>query len=218
MVNVNVSAYGTALAAAFAPDEIQGLYTTNATAPLGVGAGLRQLYKFGLYGHCAFEADGLGICTNVTAANRFEPYNILTSDMVSNYSTYTSAIIVNATFRDSNYLGGESHSAYYLLLLGSVFATISLFTGVIKHTWAFFLSTGSAVLSSVLVLSGAAIWTVIIQKCQSVGDIIIGPAGRREPLGILISTGPGLYLAWASFACLVVSIVPYMISCCTYRG
>jgi len=218
MVNVNVSAYGTALAAAFAPDEIEGLYTNNATAPLDVGAGLRQLYKFGLYGHCAFVADGQGICTNTSAARRFEPYNTLTSDMAPNYTIFTNAIITNATFRNSDYLGSETHSAYYLLLLGSIFAMMSLFSGVIKHTWAFFVSTGSAVLSSLLVLSGAAIWTVIIQKCHSVETIVVGPPGGREPLGILISTGPGLYLAWASFACLVVSIVPYMISCCTYRG
>lgn len=122
--------YSSALAAAFAPDVIQGLYTENATAPLDDRAGLRQYYKFGLYGHCAFVTDGEGICTNHTAANRFEPYDVLTSDMLGNYSFYTNAIITNATFRNSDYLGGESHSAYYLLLLGSICATISLITYV----------------------------------------------------------------------------------------
>jgi len=218
MVNVNVSRYGAALAASFAPDPIQNLYTNNATAPLGDGAGLRQLYKFGLYNYCAFVLDGQGTCTNHTIANRFHPYIALTADMSANYSFYTDNIILNTTFRDSNYLGKESHSAYYLLLLGAVCAAISLLTGVIKHTWAFFLSTGSAVLSSILVLSGSAIWTVIIQKSQSVQNILAGPPGGRVPVGIVVSTGPGLYLAWASFACLVVSIVPYMISCCTFRG
>lgn len=120
--------YSSALAVVVVPDVIQGLYTENATAPLDDRAGLRQYYKFGLYGHCAFVTDGEGICTNHTAANRFEPYDVLTSDMLGNYSFYTNAIITNATFRNSDYLGGESHSAYYLLLLGSICATISLIT------------------------------------------------------------------------------------------
>jgi hypothetical protein len=25
-------------------------------------------------------------------------------------------------------------------------------------------------------------------------------------------------LSWAAFACLTASIIPYMISCCTFRG
>jgi hypothetical protein len=73
------------------------------------------------------------------------------------------------------------------------------------------LSTGSSVLSSIFVLTGSAIWTVIIQKSHSVENILVGPPNGRVPVGIVVSTGPGLYLAWASFACLVVSIVPYMI-------
>jgi hypothetical protein len=30
-------------------------------------------------------------------------------------------------------------------------------------------------------------------------------------MGITVSVGPGLYLTWAAFACLAVSIVPYML-------
>jgi len=218
MVSVNVSQYGSALAVSFAPDPIQNLYTNNATTPLGVGAGLRQVYRFGLYDYCAFVSNGQGTCANHTAGYQFHPYDALRSDMSANYSFYTDNIILNTTFRDSNYLGKQSHAAYYLLLLGAICAFISLVTGVIKHTWAFFVSTGSAVLSSIFVLTGSAIWTVIIQKSRSVENLLVGPSGGRVPVGIVVSTGPALYLAWASFACLVVSIVPYMISCCTFRG
>jgi hypothetical protein len=55
---------------------------------------------------------------------------VITSDMLSNYSGYTDAIIRNATFASSSSLGASSRSAYYLLLLGSILATVSLITFV----------------------------------------------------------------------------------------
>ena len=118
-----------ALHAAFS-DPILGLYTDNASAPLNVRAGLRQLYTFGLYSHCAYVNETAGSCANTTAAYQFQPYAVITSDMLSNYSGYTDAIIHNATFADSSSLGASSRSAYYLLLLGSILATISLVTFV----------------------------------------------------------------------------------------
>jgi len=118
-----------ALFSAFS-DPILGLYTTNASTPLNVRAGLRQLYKFGLYSHCAYVNATAGLCSNATAAYQFQPYIVITNDMLSNYSGYTDAIIHNATFADSTSLGRSSRSAYYLLLLGSILATISLATFV----------------------------------------------------------------------------------------
>jgi hypothetical protein len=215
MAQVNVSGYGDALFSAFS-DPILGLYTNNATAPLNARAGLRQLYKFGLYTHCAYVNKTAGLCTNTTAAYEFQPYVVITSDMLSNYSGYTDAIIHNATFADSSSLGKSSRSAYYLLLLGSILATISLVTGVIKHTWAFFLSTSAAIVASIFVLAGSALWTVLIKRAADINTWTVRPA--QVPLGIEVSSGIGLYLAWAAFACLVTSIIPYTISCCTFRG
>ena len=123
------SASRDALYAAFS-DPILGLYTSNASAPLNARAGLRQLYKFGLYSHCAYVNETAGLCTNTTAAYKFQPYTVITSDMLSNYSGYTDAIIRNATFASSSSLGASSRSAYYLLLLGSILATVSLLTFV----------------------------------------------------------------------------------------
>ena len=123
------TAFRDALHAAFS-DPILGLYTGNASAPLNVRAGLRQLYKFGIYSHCAYTNETAGLCTNTTAAYQFRPYTVITSDMLSNYSGYTDAIIHNATFADSSSLGASARSAYYLLLLGSILATISLATFV----------------------------------------------------------------------------------------
>jgi len=217
MAKVNVSGYGNALYAAFS-DPILGLYTNNATAPLNVRAGLRQLYRFGLYSHCAYVNETAGICTNTTAAYEFQPYTVITGDMLANYSGYSNAIIHNATFANSSMLGENTRSAYYLLLLGSIVAIVSLVTGVIKHTWAFFLSTSSAAVASVFVLAGSALWTVTIKKAEDINTWTVNVQTVQVPLGIEVSAGIGLYLAWAAFACLVTSIIPYMISCCTFRG
>lgn len=118
-----------ALYAAFS-DPILGLYTDNASAPLNVRAGLRQLYRFGLYSHCAYVNETAGLCANITAGYEFRPYTVITNDMLSNYSGYTTAIIHNATFANSSSLGGSTRAAYYLLLLGAIVAVFSLVMSV----------------------------------------------------------------------------------------
>jgi len=218
MAKVNVSGYGDGLRAEFNPDPIEGLYTTNASAPLGVQAGLRQLYEFGLYSHCAYVNATAGICSNITAANRFTPYDAITGDMAANYSQDTNSILTGFTFRNSAYLGEQSKAAYYLILLATICTALALVTGVLKHTVAFLLSSSLSVLGSFLLLVGAALWTVIINKAASLNNAPVTLNGETIPLGIITTAGPGLYMTWAAFACLTVSIVPYMLSCCTYRG
>lgn len=84
-------------------------------------------------------------------------------------------------------------------------------SGIFKHTLAFLLSTLAAIIGSVTLLIGATIWTVIIKKVQSINDELIGTSAVQVPLGINVSTGDALFLLWAAFACLIVSILPYMI-------
>ena len=80
---------------------------------------------------------------------------------------------------------------------------------MIKHTWAFFLSTSAAIVASIFVLAGSALWTVAIKRAETINAWTVQPA--QVPLGIEVSVGIGLYLAWAAFACLVTSVIPYMI-------
>lgn len=120
-----------ALAADFFPDPIDGLYTHNASAPLGVQAGLRQLYKFGFYSHCAYVDDRLGICSNRSVATKFRPYEAIISDMASNYSGYTNTFIpLSNSFRADASLGSSTQAAYWLILMGMIFAALALFTYV----------------------------------------------------------------------------------------
>ncbi|KAI6045077.1 actin cortical patch SUR7/pH-response regulator pali [Pisolithus marmoratus] len=214
MATLNVSGYGNALNLAF-KDPIQGLYTDDASLPLGQGLGLRQEYKFGLYSYCAYVAGSAGTCSNHTVASRFEPYNAITADMMLNYSQYSNYIFADTTFQNSSYLGYNSHVAYYFLLLGTLFASLALFTGCLRRTFLFFISAALAILSTIFILIGAAIWTSLVKKAETINTMQISP-GVLD--GMSLSYGTGIYLSWAAFACLTASIVPYMLSCCTYRG
>jgi hypothetical protein len=64
-----------------------------------------------------------------------------------------------------------------------------------------------------MLLIGASIWTVLIKKSEAVNDFVIGPNNHPVPLGIVVSVGSGLYMIWAAFACMLISIVPYMVRC-----
>jgi hypothetical protein len=66
-------------------------------------------------------------------------------------------------------------------------------------TISFPISSFIAILGSLLLASGAALWTDIIMKTKSIDPV----------LGIEVSMGLGIYMTWAAFACLVFSIYPY---------
>lgn len=128
--NFNQTFYSEALRTAFNPDPVDGLYTYNASTPLGVHAGIRQLYEFGLYSHCGYTNATAGICSNHTIPGRFVPYDVITVDMANNYSQITNTVLLNTIFHNSGYLGTESKAAYYLILLGTICAFLALGTYV----------------------------------------------------------------------------------------
>ena len=86
-------------------------------------------------------------------------------------------------------------------------------SGVAKHNMTFLVSTLFAIAGSLLLLIGASIWTVMAQRSAAINGLVVESANGTQtvPLGIVVSVGPGLFLTWAAFACLVVSAVPYMI-------
>ncbi|KAF8167834.1 Glucanosyltransferase-domain-containing protein [Crassisporium funariophilum] len=206
MVKVNMTGYGAALEAAIL-NPVQGLYTNNASAPLQAAAGVRATYEFGLYSYCAYVQDGGGQCGNQTIGAQFRPYDTITADMASNYSVLSASFIQDSTFRDSKYLGQHSKAAYWMLLLGTICAALALLTGFLKSNFTFFLSSIFAVFGSVLLLIGASLWTVMIKKSQ----VVLLNAVTQQPLGIEISGGSGLFIMWAAFVCLIVSVGPYLL-------
>ncbi|KAJ7693647.1 actin cortical patch SUR7/pH-response regulator pali [Mycena rosella] len=218
LVKINVSDYGAAVHVAIF-DPVDHLYTNDSSAPLEFGAGLRQFYLFGLYSHCGYVNTSAGTCTNKTVQNEFQPYAALTSDMLQNYTDLTNFLLGGTAFEDStDSLGGSSRAAYWMLLLGTICAALALLTGVAKNNFTFFISTALAIVGAILLLIGASIWTAMIHKAQSINSVMIGPPASPVLAGIVVSVGPGLFMIWAAFVALFASVVPYMVSCCTYRG
>lgn len=111
-------------------DPIEGLNTTNATAPLQQGLGLRQYYEFGLYSYCGYINSTAGTCGNHTAAAPFNPFQAIIGDLASNYSIITSVLLSNTTLADTKYLGQSSSAAYYLILLGTILTAVTFLTYV----------------------------------------------------------------------------------------
>ncbi|KAH9486671.1 hypothetical protein JR316_0000736 [Psilocybe cubensis] len=217
MVKVNMTGYGSTIETITFPNigTTSGLYTNNASAPLNAHAGLRQFYDFGLYSYCGYVDVNDGICGNHTAGEKYTPFDIIQSDLGTNFSVLTAAIVPTNTFRDASYLGKSSKAAYWMILLGTICAALALLTGVAKNNLTFFVSAVFSALGSLLLLIAASIWTVMIKKSQIINTSL---TPTNVPLNIVVSEGTGLFLTWAAFACLIVSVVPYMVSCCTYRG
>jgi hypothetical protein len=68
-----------------------------------------------------------------------------------------------------------------------------------------------SLVGGLLLLAGAAIWTVMIHKVESINGFIVHSGSTATPLGIEVSVGSQLFLVWAAFACLLGSTIPYMI-------
>ena len=209
-------------------DPINGLYATNASAPLQEAAGIRQVYKYGLYSYCGYLNGSAGACSNSTFGNKYLPYNDILEDMSLNYSALTIFIINGTSSFTSQSIGSHTRSASYLILIGTICAFLAFvmwvailylfpycprlitpLSGVYKHTIAFFISGCLAILATIFILTAAALWTTAINTSESVNGLILNTT--NIPLGIEVSSGPGLSLLWAAVGLLIASLVPYLI-------
>jgi len=210
-------------------DPINGLYATNASLPLRAGAGIRQVYKFGLYSYCGYLNKTAGTCTNTTMANKYLPFNALIADMSLNYSALTIFIINGTSSFESQAIGSHTHAASSLILIGTICAFLAFvmcvnilsqhllgsiadnysLSGVFKHTLAFLASACLAILATVFILTAASLWTSAIHTSESVNNLILNTTSI--PLGIKVSGDSGLSLLWAAVGCLFASLVPYLI-------
>lgn len=98
--------------------------------------------------------------------------------------------------------------------IASILTLLAFVFGLIKLRVCFLVAAGCAGLAAFFLMIGAAIWTSIIAK-DSWLKIVKVEGGVK--LGIIVTAGPGLYLAWVSFVLVTLSVAPYVISCCTYR-
>lgn len=86
---------------------------------------------------------------------------------------------------------------------------LSLNRGIAKNHLTFFVSTIFAVLGSIFLLASASLWTVMVAKTQHINFDVNRVS--RIPLDIYVSKGSALYLNWAAFVLLALSVIPYTI-------
>jgi hypothetical protein len=85
-------------------------------------------------------------------------------------------------------------------------------SGIVRYTYTFLLSTLLAIVGSILLLIAGAMWTAMVSMSKDINNFVVtGPSNL--PFGIVVSSGPGIYILWAAFATLLASIGPYMIRC-----
>ncbi|PPR00255.1 hypothetical protein CVT24_005003 [Panaeolus cyanescens] len=213
MAKIDTSGLNAAINRAVTPDTFD-IYSNNASTPLQAENGIRKFYDFGLYSYCAYIDEKAGSCGNQTIGERFKPYDVIAADARPDIKIFVTIISTapksqGDTFFDSRYLGQSSKAAYWMILIGTICAMLALITGLLKNNLTYFLSTIFAVLSSLLLLIAASIWTVIIKKAQGINTLVLP---GYDALGITLSIGPGVFLTWAAFVCMLVAVVPYGIS------
>jgi len=199
-----------------------GLYTTNVSAPLGDDAGLRQLYAWGFYDFCAYTDPIHGICSNNSVGHTFRPFDTLLADVPPKFKVQTQFVIPSTSFNNSVLLASLSRSAYFLCLIATILAALAMFVGLKRGNFSFFLSSFSSILATLMMLTSSAMWTSAVVKAQAVNSAVITNNNATivapATLGIVVSFGPGMWLMWASCATLLLSTIPYGVSCLTYRG
>jgi len=220
MVYMNVSALGAALQSATG-DPSTGLYNTD-NRTIGMNQGLQYIYLWGLYSVCGYyynaTFDGGGGCTNTTIANAFTPFNAILEDVPPRYNTVNFFISNSGgvdTFTNSGYFTTFTHAAYYLILIATIATAVALIVGLWRYTATFVISTILVVLSAIFLLAASILWETVIRQAKSINDARSG--SNNIPVGITLQQGNAPYMLWAAFALLVASIIPYGISCCTYR-
>jgi len=210
---VNVTSFGDAVRNATG-DPINGFYDLSFPTALRQNLGLRDVYRYGLYTYCGFITPLAieGTCSNGSFAHQFQPLDDILADTPQNFSILTQDIIPPSDFKSSDLLGALSQAAFWLIFIGSCLATAAFLIGMGMSTVWFLLSAAIAMFGSIALLIGAAIWTNIALRAESVNNLQL----QGFPIGITVSIGPAIYFVWAACVALGMSILPYMISCFTH--
>lgn len=120
-------------------------------------------------------------------------------DMNGRFTSLTRNFIPDLSFTNSHYTGQFTRAAYYLLLMGSIFAALAMITyvilammtlllilhvlinrGIPKRTYTFLLSTMFAILGTGLLFIGCVIYTVVINKMKDVNRANVRIGSRNQ--------------------------------------
>ncbi|EST09976.1 Actin cortical patch SUR7/pH-response regulator PalI [Kalmanozyma brasiliensis GHG001] len=187
------------------------IFAQDQSSPVGQGNGIKDDYQWGLYNYCAGEVNGDSrSCSQRNFGFEFLPADAVLSDTPQGDRQTLQNFLPESTFRDSGYLGRFSKAAMYLIFIGSCLALIAWVAGLLSHRFAFLGAAFIALLSALALGVGAALLTAIYVKTKASID--------NANFGITIHYGNALWITWAAVLAVALSIVPYIISCCTGRS
>ncbi|TKY90588.1 hypothetical protein EX895_000586 [Sporisorium graminicola] len=208
-VSVDTSGLGDALSRS--GNSINNLYANSQSSPVGVGNGIKNDYQWGLYNYCAGEeSGGQRACTKRHFGFEFQPVEAILADAPEGSRQELQNFLPRGTFTNSKYLRDYSKPAMYLIFIGSCLAFIAWVAGLLSHRFAFLGAAFIALLSALCLGVGAALLTAIYVKTKD--------SVNNAQYGIVVHYGDALWLTWAAFVAVALSIVPYIISCCTGRS
>lgn len=208
-VTVDTTGLGTALGAnnVNVPD---GFFAGNQGVAEAQNNGVKDSYQWGLYNYCAGVASGSSrACVPRSFGFEWQPVNAILNDAPQDAQDAITSFLPANTFRDSGYLADYSRPAMYLIFIGSCLSLLAWIAGLLSHRFAFLGAAFIALLAALTLGVGAALLTAIYTKARdSIGT----------QYGVTVSYGNALWMIWGAFVAVVLSIVPYIISCCTGRS
>lgn len=148
-------------------------------------------------------------CTDRYIGYRWEPAQSLRQDAPSSYSSQIQSALGSGIVTDDHYLGLLSRVANVIILVGTILTGLAFLTGFLAHRFCFAFAALEALGAAACLAVGAAIWTAIIYKARN--SI---PAG----LAVTIHYGNALWMTWAAFGAITLSIIPLILACCLGRS
>jgi len=216
MVSMNVTSFASCLSNATG-DPFPGMYQSNASIPLGMHLGLRDIYSWGFFKYCAYVVSNTtdGMCTNTTFGYPFDPLDTMLSDVITNSTTISQFSIPQTTsFTNSSYLSNTSHTGFYLIFVGMLCAFVATLSGLRHSKPTFFIASVFDSTGTLLVLIGAALWTSLVHSAMQINDTL---DASGSCIGISLSYGMSQWLIWAAVVVLLVSLPLYIISFATWH-
>lgn len=150
-VELNVAAYGAGLQGGTG-SSVGGLYDTSNKDKLGSGKGLRQYYRWDMYGACGYQKDGSGRCNSTQFGYPFQPLGTLLGDAPGKFVKQTAAIIGTDAgsdqFKNDSSNASLSRGAFWAIFIGSVAVAVAFVAGLIPSRFSFLIASVGCVVGA----------------------------------------------------------------------
>ncbi|GAA5993468.1 hypothetical protein JCM10908_002207 [Rhodotorula pacifica] len=198
------------------------------TQPIGKGyfskdanetyhGGLRKTYEWGLYSYCTTNGD-LGAprsyCVHSSIHNGIDPVAVLLQDAPTKYDELLKSIIPRQMFDISNNLDFYTNRSSIVILVATITTFLAAILGLFSQRGGFFFAAFFNIISALMLSAGLAMYQILYSGLQNYID---AATSAGVDVGVSLLYGNAMAILWAANALLYLSIVPYVVACCTGR-